>query len=63
MSETIIAVDPCAQEDSVRLWSVRTLPRSREVGQSYVTSVWSTIRATGAAIKVVFEETPQVVWT
>lgn len=48
-------------EDSVRLWSVRTLPRSREVGQSYVTSVWSTIRATGAAIKVVFEETPQVV--
>ncbi|KAL3142912.1 hypothetical protein ABBQ38_003199 [Trebouxia sp. C0009 RCD-2024] len=48
-------------EHSVRKWSVRSLPRSREVGQSYVTSVWSTFKATGAAIKVVWQETPQVV--
>lgn len=42
-------------------WSVRSLPRSREVGQSYLTSVWSTLKASYAAVGVVWEEAPDLV--
>ena len=49
------------QEISNASWSVRSLPRSREVGQSYLTSVWSTLKASYAAVGVVWEEAPDLV--
>jgi beta-1,4-N-acetylglucosaminyltransferase len=42
---------------------VAKIPRAREVGQSYVTSVWSTLRAFASAVKLVFEESPDVIIT
>ncbi|DBA91339.1 TPA: hypothetical protein ACH3X2_003985 [Trebouxia sp. C0005] len=49
------------QEISNASWSVRSLPRSREVGQSYITSVWSTLKASYAAVGVVWVEAPDLV--
>ena len=42
-------------------WTVRSIPRSREVGQSYVTSVYTTLVACFAAMQVVWQEKPQLV--
>lgn len=42
-------------------WSVRSLPRSREVGQSYLSSVWTTVKASWAALGVVWQEAPELV--
>lgn len=42
-------------------WSVRTIPRSREVGQSYMTSVWTTLLACFAALMLVWQEAPELV--
>ena len=36
--------------------------RSREVGQSYVTSVWTTILAFCHAVAIVAQARPDVVW-
>jgi hypothetical protein len=37
------------------------IPRSREVGQSYVTSVWSTLRALAHSVHVVWQYKPELV--
>ena len=37
------------------------IPRSREVGQSYSTSVWTTLVALWTAFAIVFRERPQLV--
>eukprot|EP00983_Pelagomonas_calceolata_P026776 840048-Pelagomonas_calceolata.AAC.1 len=42
-------------------FSLRSIPRSREVGQSYVTSVLTTLRAIAFAFVVVWREQPDVV--
>ena len=39
------------------------IPRSREVGQSYVTSVWTTLVALWTAFAIVYRERPQLVLT
>ena len=44
-----------------RFASVVTIPRAREVGQSYVTSIWSTLKAARAAYKLVQDESPDVI--
>ena len=50
-----------SQEHRAQAWTVRTLPRSREVDQSYLTSIWSTLKATYAAVSIVWEEAPELV--
>ena len=42
---------------------VYRIPRSREVGQSYVTSVWTTIVALCAAFQIVLDASPDIVRT
>lgn len=37
------------------------IPRSREVGQSYITAIWSTLVAFVACLKLVFSLQPQLV--
>lgn len=37
------------------------IPRSREVGQSYLTSIWTTLVAAWAALVIVYREAPQLV--
>lgn len=37
-----------------------SIPRSREVGQSYVGSVWTTLVAFAAAMRIVWQQRPQV---
>jgi beta-1,4-N-acetylglucosaminyltransferase len=44
-----------------RFASVVTIPRAREVGQSYATSIWSTLKAARAAYKLVQDESPDVI--
>lgn len=39
----------------------RSIPRSREVGQSYLTSIWTTLVALGAAVALVFRIRPDLV--
>ncbi|KAK9865197.1 hypothetical protein WJX84_009341 [Apatococcus fuscideae] len=39
----------------------KTIPRSREVGQSYFTSVWTTLVAILAAMAAVFQFNPELV--
>ena len=41
---------------------VDVVPRSREVGQSYITSVATTLRALGAASGIVRRRRPDLVW-
>ena len=41
--------------------SVRLIPRSREVGQSYLTSIWTTLVALWMALIIVYQERPQLV--
>lgn len=38
-----------------------TIPRSREVGQSYLTSIWTTLLAVWAALAIIYREAPQLV--
>ena len=38
-----------------------TIPRSREVGQSYLTSIWTTLISVWAALAIVYMEAPQLV--
>lgn len=40
--------------------TVLTIPRSREVGQSYITSVWTTLVALAAAFRVVWAARPDL---
>jgi beta-1,4-N-acetylglucosaminyltransferase len=40
---------------------VRIIPRSREVGQSYLTSIWTTLVALWMAFVIVYQERPQLV--
>ena len=40
---------------------VVTIPRSREVGQSYLTSIWTTLISVWAALAIVYKEAPQLV--
>lgn len=54
-------VTPQVQDTTNLNWSVRNLPRSREVGQSYLTSVWTTMKASYAAVGVVWQEAPGLV--
>lgn len=42
-------------------WTVRVLPRSREVGQSYITSIWTTLMACFAAMMLVWQVAPDLV--
>ncbi|EIE27833.1 hypothetical protein COCSUDRAFT_83453, partial [Coccomyxa subellipsoidea C-169] len=37
------------------------IPRSREVGQSYLTSIWTTLVALWVAFSIVYREAPQLV--
>ena len=37
-----------------------TIPRSREVGQSYLTSIWTTLISVWAALAIVYMEAPQL---
>lgn len=39
-----------------------TIPRSREVGQSYLTSIWTTLIAAWAALVIIYSEAPELVW-
>ncbi|KAK9829993.1 hypothetical protein WJX72_009106 [[Myrmecia] bisecta] len=48
----------CKPSDQVAL---ATIPRSREVGQSYLTSVWTTLRALLAAFVLVYRVCPELV--
>lgn len=41
-----------------RKYNVCTIPRSREVGQSYITSVWTTLVSLAAAVAMVYQEKP-----
>ncbi|CAL8463071.1 g2605 [Coccomyxa elongata] len=41
--------------------NVCIIPRSREVGQSYLTSVWTTLVALWVAFSIVYREVPQLV--
>jgi len=41
--------------------SYEVIPRSREVGQSYVTSVWSTLKATAKGVSIVLRSRPDIV--
>eukprot|EP00667_Euglena_gracilis_P011964 EG_transcript_12253 len=41
--------------------ALRVIPRAREVGQSYVTSVFTTLRAFGSAVVVVWQDRPDLV--
>ena len=50
----------CAQAPGVQA-VVRRIPRSREVGQSYFTSVWTTFVALCAAFSIVFSHRPELV--
>jgi len=40
---------------------VCVIPRSREVGQSYFTSIWTTLVALWCAFSIVYREAPQLV--
>ena len=40
---------------------VLTIPRSREVGQSYLTSIWTTLISVWAALTMVYTVAPQLV--
>ena len=40
---------------------VLTIPRSREVGQSYLTSIWTTLISVWAALAIIYMEAPQLV--
>ena len=42
-------------------WSVRTIPRSREVNQGVAGVVWNTLRALAAAVPLVFGYMPDLV--
>ena len=37
------------------------IPRSREVGQSYLTSIWTTLVALWVAFSILYREAPQLV--
>ena len=49
---------PCLQGEAAK---VARIPRSREVGQSYLTSIWTTLVAIWAALAMVWREKPQLV--
>jgi len=42
-------------------YSVRAIPRSREVGQSYFTSIWTTLFALWYAFKIVWQARPELI--
>lgn len=46
---------------NVKQWELFEIPRSREVGQSYLTSVWTTLRACLHALVLVWQVSPHVV--
>jgi hypothetical protein len=50
-----------AQGGKVGEVNVVTIPRSREVGQSYLTSIWTTLLAVWAALAIIYREAPQLV--
>lgn len=56
-----------AQEQELRCYgreaAIRVIPRAREVGQSYFSSVATTLRAIAVALRVMAEERPDVVLT
>ena len=49
------------QEEQGDRARILTVPRSREVGQSYLTSVWTTLVSVWAALAIVYKEAPQLV--
>lgn len=67
----VSATDPhsseIAQQQEQTMFQRRTLvytiPRAREVGQSYATSVFSTLRAAVASLRVIVAERPDVLLT
>ncbi|KNB46596.1 UDP-n-acetylglucosamine transferase subunit [Blastocystis sp. subtype 4] len=42
------------------IYSIRSIPRSREVGQSYFTSIFSTLLALFQSLHLVLEESPSL---
>lgn len=50
-----------AQGETLPPFKVCMIPRSREVGQSYLTSIWTTLVALWVAFSIVYRETPQLV--
>jgi len=42
-------------------WHVHAIPRSREVGQSYVTALWTTLIASLASFRMVWELCPDLI--
>ena len=54
-------VDASGQEAAdTKPWELLEIPRSREVGQWYITSVWTTLRAMLHAVALVWHVSPQV---
>ena len=54
-------VDASGQETAdAKPWELLEIPRSREVGQWYITSVWTTLRAMLHAVALVWHVSPQV---
>ena len=55
-------VDPASGQEAEpsKPFELLEIPRSREVGQSYVTSVWTTLRAQMYALALVWHVKPQV---
>ncbi|KAK9842303.1 hypothetical protein WJX81_005535 [Elliptochloris bilobata] len=55
------AAEACGRGVAEGQACVCKIPRSREVGQSYVSSVWTTLVALCAAFSVVFSQRPELV--
>ncbi|KAK9907372.1 hypothetical protein WJX75_002431 [Coccomyxa subellipsoidea] len=49
-----------AQGETLPPFKVCMIPRSREVGQSYLTSIWTTLVALWVAFSIVYRESPQL---
>jgi beta-1,4-N-acetylglucosaminyltransferase len=41
-------------------WEVMVIKRSRQVGQSYITSIWTTLRSLGDAVLICLRERPSL---
>uniref|UniRef100_A0AC35UGJ8 Asparagine-linked glycosylation protein 14 n=1 Tax=Rhabditophanes sp. KR3021 TaxID=114890 RepID=A0AC35UGJ8_9BILA len=44
-------------------YQIYKTPRSREVGQSFISSIWTTLKAFAFAFKIIFETCPQIIFT
>jgi len=49
------------EEDIERLFSFRVIPRSREVGQPWLSSGWTSLVSLWASVRMVFDDPPDLV--